>query len=52
MDKIKIILSGPKPNTVGLHSNYISIGIGYTAPYIIIKFFMYLRCWVFDTYQC
>ena len=38
MDKIKIILSDPRHNTVGLHSNYVPIGIGYIASYLMFKF--------------
>ena len=38
MKKLKIILSDPRHSTVGLHSNYVPIGIGYIASYLYYKF--------------
>ena len=38
MKKIKILLSDPRHNTVGIHSNCVPIGIGYIASNIIQKF--------------
>ena len=38
MKKIKILLSDPRHNTVGIHSNCVPIGIGYIASNIILNF--------------
>jgi len=37
MNKLKILLVDPRHNTVGAHSNYVPIGIGYIAAYLIKK---------------
>ncbi len=34
MKKIKVLLGDPRHNTVGAHSNYTPIGIGYIATYL------------------
>ena len=34
MDKIKILLAHPRHNTVGAHSSYVPINIGYIAAYL------------------
>ena len=34
MKKLKILLSDPRHDTVGAHSNYVPIGIGYIASYL------------------
>ena len=34
MKKLKILLSDPRHDTVGAHSNYIPIGIGYIGAYL------------------
>ena len=34
MKKLKILLADPRHDTVGAHSNYIPIGIGYIASYL------------------
>tara|TARA_B100001123_G_scaffold225558_1_gene253925 strand:+ start:522 stop:2645 length:2124 start_codon:yes stop_codon:yes gene_type:complete len=38
MKKIKILLGDPRHNTVGAHSNYVPIGIGYIGSNIIKQF--------------
>ena len=38
MKNIKILLSDPRHNTVGIHSNCVPIGIGYIAAYIFSEF--------------
>ena len=37
MDKLKILLIDARHSTVGAHSNYVPIGIGYIASYLIKK---------------
>ena len=37
MKKINILLCDPRHNTVGSHSNYIPIGIGYIASFLKAK---------------
>ena len=37
-DKIKILLGDPRHGTIGAHSNYVPIAIGYAATYLKKKF--------------
>ena len=38
MKKIKILLGDPRHSTVGAHSNYVPIGIGYIGSNLINEF--------------
>ena len=38
MKKIKVLLADPRHNTVGAHSNYVPIGIGYIGSNLINEF--------------
>ena len=37
MKKIKVLLTDPRHHTVGLHSRYVPVGIGYIAAYMLEK---------------
>ena len=37
MKKIKVLITDPRHHTVGLHSRYVPVGIGYIAAYMLEK---------------